>query len=113
VRPGLGYWLVPAMAWLFAVSTMIAWSYYGEQGVVYLFGRRWVTGYRTVYCLLILAASSRLIATEAQLDVLSTLGTGVMLVVNIPIMLIFDPEAMRAYLAYLRRLKAGDFDARR
>jgi AGCS family alanine or glycine:cation symporter len=112
VLPGLGYWLVPATAWLFAVSTMISWSYYGEQGVVYLFGRRWVTGYRVVYCLLILAASSPLIATEAQLDVLSTLGTGVMLVVNIPIMLIFGPEAMRAYRDYLRRLKAGEFDRR-
>ncbi|MCA9298528.1 MAG: sodium:alanine symporter family protein, partial [Phycisphaerales bacterium] len=30
--PGLGKWLVVFAAWLFAVSTMISWSYYGEQG---------------------------------------------------------------------------------
>jgi AGCS family alanine or glycine:cation symporter len=71
-----------------------------------------VRPYRWVYCLLILAASSPLIATEAQLDVLSTLGTGVMLVVNIPIMLIFGPQAMRAYRDYRRRLDAGVFARR-
>ena len=110
VLPGLGFWLVPATAWLFAVSTMISWSYYGEQGIVYLFGSRWVTAYRVVYCLLILAATSPLIATEAELDILSTLGTGVMLVVNIPIMLIFGPQAMHAYREYVGRLKRGEME---
>jgi Na+/alanine symporter len=38
VTPGLGKWLVPIAAWLFALSTMISWSYYGEQGVYYFFG---------------------------------------------------------------------------
>jgi alanine or glycine:cation symporter, AGCS family len=33
VTPGLGKYLVPIAAWLFALSTMISWSYYGEQGV--------------------------------------------------------------------------------
>ena len=108
VLPGLGFWLVPATAWLFAISTMISWSYYGEQGVVYLFGNRGVMPYRVLYCLLILVTSSPLIATQDQLDVISTLGTGVMLWANIPIMLIFGPEAMRAYRAYMDRLKRGE-----
>jgi AGCS family alanine or glycine:cation symporter len=38
VTPGLGMWLVTIAAWLFALSTMISWSYYGEQGVYYFFG---------------------------------------------------------------------------
>ena len=110
VVPGLGFWLVPATAWLFALSTIISWSYYGEQGIVYLLGTRAVTAYRLVYCALILVAASPLIATEAELDVLSTLGTGVMLFANIPIMLIFGPLAMREYRSYIRRLKEGQFD---
>ena len=110
VVPGLGFWLVPAVAWLFAISTMISWSYYGEQGTIYLFGRRAVLPYRVAYCLLILAASSPLIRTESELDLISTLGTGLMLWANIPIMLLFGPQAMRAYHAYLRRLKAGEFE---
>lgn len=108
IVPGLGFLLVPAVAWLFALSTMISWSYYGEQGIVYLLGARWVMAYRWIYCLLILAASSPLIRTEGDLDVISTLGTGVMLFVNIPIMLIFGSQAMIAYHAYMRRLDAGE-----
>ncbi len=110
VIPGLGFWLVPATAWLFALSTMISWSYYGEQGSIFLFGARSVVPYRVIYCLLILVASSPLIRTEAELDMISTLGTGVMLFANIPIMLLFGPQAMRAYHRYIRRLKAGEFE---
>jgi len=35
---------------LFAFTTAISWSYYGDRCVVYLFGRRYVTLYRYVYC---------------------------------------------------------------
>jgi AGCS family alanine or glycine:cation symporter len=104
---GIGIWIVPIAAWLFAFSTIISWSYYGEQGVVYLFGQRMVMPYRVVYCSLILV-SVQLIRTEAELDMFSTLGTGVMLMANIPIMLIFGPMAMRAYKDYIRRLDAGE-----
>ncbi len=106
---GLGAIIVPATAWLFALSTMISWSYYGEQGVIFLFGARSVLAYRVVYCLLILVAASLLVRTEAELDALSSLGTGVMLFANIPIMLIFGRQAMREYHRYMRRLDAGEF----
>lgn len=108
--PGLGFWLVPAVAWLFAFSTMISWSYYGEQGAIYLFGSRSVTLYRIVYCALVMVASSPLIRTEHELDILSTLGTGVMLFANIPIMLLLGSRAMRAYHDYVRRLDRGEFE---
>lgn len=107
--PGLGKFIVPLTALLFAFSTIISWSYYGEQGIVFLLGRRAVMPYRIVYCLLILVATSSLIRTENELDIVSTLGTGVMLWANIPIMLIFGPIAMKAYHDYFRRLKAGEF----
>lgn len=110
VLPGLGFWLVPATAWLFAVSTMISWSYYGEQGMVYLFGLRSVLGYRLLYCACVLIACiPQIISRQEDMETLSTLGTGVMLWANIPIMLIFGGEAMRAYHGYMRRLDAGDF----
>ncbi len=107
--PGLGKWVVPATAWLFAFSTIISWSYYGEQGIVFLLGLRAVTAYRVVYCLLILV-TTQLVRTETQLDVLSSLGTGVMLWANIPIMLIFGPQAMRAFHDYFRRLDSGQME---
>jgi AGCS family alanine or glycine:cation symporter len=107
VVPGLGAWIVPLTAWLFAFSTIISWSYYGEQGVIYLFGPRAVMAYRVVYCLLIMI-SVQLIRTQDELDLFSTFGTGVMLWANVPIMLIFGPMAMRAYRDYFKRLDAGE-----
>ncbi|MCB1053283.1 MAG: sodium:alanine symporter family protein [Acidobacteria bacterium] len=108
--PGLGRWVVPICVWLFALSTIISWSYYGEQGTVYLFGDKAIPYYRWAYCLLIPISSSPLIATEGQLDAISTLGTGLMLWVNIPIMLIFGKEAMAALADYKTRLKSGQFN---
>ena len=110
VTPGLGKWLVTLAAWLFAISTMISWSYYGEQGMVYLAGQRSVTPYKYFYCLLIIvAAIPQIVSTEAELDALTSLGTGLMLLANIPIMLIFGHQAMKAYHRYIGRLKAGEF----
>jgi len=109
VFPGLGLWIVPFAVWLFAFSTIISWSYYGEQGMIYLLGQRAVMPYRVVYCLLIMV-SVQLVRTQDQLDLFSTFGTGVMLWANVPIMLIFGPLAMRAYRDYIHRLRSGQME---
>lgn len=110
VSPGLGKWLVALASWLFAVSTMISWAYYGEQGMVYMAGRRSVLPYKLVYCASIFLACAGIISTEEDLDNITALGTGVMLWVNIPIMLLFGGVAMGAYRGYFERLRAGAFD---
>jgi AGCS family alanine or glycine:cation symporter len=110
VLPGLGRWMVTAAVWLFALSTLISWSYYGEQGIVYLLGQRFVMPYRLVYCLLILIACLGLVRSDRELDNWSSLGTGVMLFANLPITLIFGYQAMSAYHSYIRRLRGGEFD---
>ena len=107
VAPGLGKWLVSAAVWLFALSTMISWSYYGEQGIVYLFGERAVLAYKLVFCALIVVATWGFIETDADLDNLTGVGTGVMLFANVPIMWIFGRQAMTAYLDYRQRLADG------
>lgn len=113
--PGLGMWLVTIVAWLFAISTMISWSYYGEQGIVYLGGNDWaVFIYKLAYCAIIFLTGVALhvgaITTDAELDMWTTLGLGVMLVANIPIMLIFSRQAMRAYHNYFHRIKTGEME---
>jgi alanine or glycine:cation symporter, AGCS family len=123
-QPGLGKWLVTIAAWLFAVSTMISWSYYGEQGVYYFFGSKGekkakpiVFAYKIIYASLILLTTvlamplfgpdkRPIIGDDVQLDMWTTLGLGVMLVVNIPIMWIFGAKAMKAYHDYFRNLKS-------
>jgi AGCS family alanine or glycine:cation symporter len=107
VTPGIGKWLVLLVVWLFALSTIISWSYYGEKGIVYLFGVKGVMPYRVVYCVLVSVSTLPLISTDAELDSITTLGLGFMLVANIPIMWIFGKQAMDAYHDYFRRIKSG------
>ena len=107
INPGLGMWLVTICCWLFAVSTLISWSYYGEQGIVFLFGPRAVMPYKLIYCALILLSTCGLIKTDIELDAITALGTGVMLWANIPIMLIFGRQAMKAYFKYIHKLDSG------
>lgn len=122
--PGLGKWLVSIAAWLFAISTMISWSYYGEQGIYYFFGSLGksisdtaVFIYKIIYSLLILVTTllamplingKTIIATDHELDMWTTLGLGVMLVANIPIMWIFGAKAMGAYHEYFKHMKSGE-----
>jgi AGCS family alanine or glycine:cation symporter len=112
VAPGLGKWLVGVASWLFAVSTMISYAYYGEQGMVYMAGRRSILPYKLFYCASIMIACTGWLSTEAELDNVTSVGTGVMLWVNIPITLLFAGAAMRAYRGYFERLRAGALPAR-
>jgi AGCS family alanine or glycine:cation symporter len=50
--PGGGY-VVAFCAFLFGYTTLIGWSYYGEQFLEYVFGTRVTVPYRWVYCGLI------------------------------------------------------------
>ncbi|MEM1422470.1 MAG: alanine:cation symporter family protein [Planctomycetota bacterium] len=129
VAPGLGKWLITIAAWLFAVSTMISWNYYGEQGIYFLFARLGdaatksvVVVYKLIYCSLALVTyvlsmdlftneegvRVAIIGTDAELDMWTTLGLGVMLVANIPIMLVFGAKAMGSYRDYFERMKDHD-----
>jgi len=107
VSPGLGKWLVSIAAWFFAVSTMISWGYYGEQGMVFLAGEKSVPAYKLVYCLLIIVATLGLVQTDTDLDNVTGIGTAVLLLVNVPICWLFGYQAMRAYKEYIGRLDSG------
>jgi len=49
---GWGRYIITLGVLLFGLSTAISWSYYGDRAVVYLFGPRWVTTYKTVFCVM-------------------------------------------------------------
>lgn len=46
---GWGQYIVSIGLLLFAFSTAISWSYYGDRAVTFLFGSKWVIVYRLVY----------------------------------------------------------------
>ncbi|MFT5104426.1 MAG: AGCS family alanine or glycine:cation symporter [Pseudoalteromonas tetraodonis] len=56
---------------LFAFSTMISWSYYGEQGVVYLFGKKSggaVLVYKLFFCLCVVIGSAASLGNVLKLS---------------------------------------------
>ena len=46
-----GQYIVSLSLVLFAFSTAIAWSYYGDRAIIYLVGFKYVQVYRIVYCI--------------------------------------------------------------
>ena len=52
-----GAWVVGGGLTLFAYSTIIAWSYYGDRSAFYLFGERAVLPYRVIYTLLVVVGA--------------------------------------------------------
>ncbi len=107
--PGLGKWLVTIAAWLFALSTMISWSYYGEQGMIYMLGQKSVLPYKLVYLAAIIYAAEWIVST-GDMEVIMDIGTGAMLWSNLPIVLVLGLLAIRDLNGYRRRLHAGEFE---
>lgn len=107
VLPGLGKWLITLASWLFALSTIIAWGYYGEQGAVYIAGSKGVLPFRLLYVALTFVATLGHITTSTDLDNLTGIGLGVIIYANLPILWIFGYQGMRAYKDYIRRLDSG------
>ena len=49
----LGGWIVSLSSFLFGYTTLIGWSYYGEQGAKFLWGIKSVLPYRYIFCLFV------------------------------------------------------------
>ncbi|MEN8718742.1 MAG: alanine:cation symporter family protein, partial [Oceanococcaceae bacterium] len=105
--PGLGRWMVSLAILLFAVSTIITWSYYGEQGWVYLTGGRGITVYRTLWCALIVLPCLGFVKNITDIDTISTVALGFMLMVNLPLLWLMGSRGMAAWKSYFRRLDNG------
>jgi AGCS family alanine or glycine:cation symporter len=75
-----GAYIVALGLVLFAYSTVLGWSYYGEKSIVYLFGDKVAMPYRVVFCLFVG------IGAVAQLDLvwaISDVMNGLMAVPNL------------------------------
>jgi len=61
--PGPGDYIVSLGLIIFAFSTAISWSYYGDRCVDYLFGEKLVMPYRVLYCILLPVGASVKLST--------------------------------------------------
>ena len=67
-----GGYLIAIGLLLFAFSTAIAWSYYGDRSAAYIFGEKSVIWYRLVYVACFFAAS--IIDTEVVWNIAYIIG---------------------------------------
>ena len=98
-----GSYVVTFSVFLFALSTMISWSYYGDRCVVYLVGSRFVTPYRIVYVVFSFIGS--MAALRLVWDY-GDLAIGLMAVPNLIAVALLMPRVVRMTGDYFQRMQA-------
>jgi alanine or glycine:cation symporter, AGCS family len=92
---------------LFAFSTMITWSYYGERAWTYLFGEKYTIIYKIVFLLF------TLLATVTSAKVLLTFSDLLFLAMALPNLIgiyVLQGDIARELDDYKRKLKSGELD---
>ncbi|MFQ5414039.1 MAG: alanine/glycine:cation symporter family protein [Phycisphaerae bacterium] len=108
---GFGGYIVAIGVLMFAFSTMISWSYYGEKGAEYLLGPQAILPYKFVFVIFVFLG---MVLPKFQTVVdFSDATTGLMVMCNLPAVLILSPVVLRAARDYFRRLDKGDMIPRR
>jgi len=108
---GLGRWIVLVGVCLFAFSTMISWSYYGEKGVEYLLGPGAILPYKIMFVLAVFAGCT--IQNFKTVYDFSDAMTGFTVICNLPACLILLPTLIRAARHYFTRLDSGEMKPQR
>jgi len=94
-----GHWVVTIGLVLFAYSTLLGWSYYGERNIERLFGRRWVMPFRLLFSVVVF------VGCTVKLDLVwtfSDVANGLMALPNLIGLLILSGLVARETRAYLR-----------
>ena len=93
---------------MFAFSTMISWSYYGERAWVYLFGIKSSIIFKLIFLAFIVIAT--VVDTGLMVDFSSILFLA-LAVPNIFGLMIMSGDVRRMLTEYLAKLKSGELDA--
>jgi AGCS family alanine or glycine:cation symporter len=93
---------------MFAFSTMISWSYYGERAWVYLFGSKTSIVYKLIFLSFIIIAT--VADTGTMVDFSSILFLA-LAVPNIFGLIIMSGDVREMLTEYLTKLKSGELDA--
>jgi len=89
---------------LFAFSTIIGWSYYGETGIVYLLGARSAVPYRVAWLVFIFLGATG--SLHLVWDIADTLN-GLMAIPNLLSVLVSIPLLLRLQREFFSRKSAG------
>ena len=99
--------LLGVAIFMFAFSTMISWSYYGERAWVYLFGSKTSILYKLIFLAFIIIAT--IVDTGIMVDFSSILFLA-LAVPNIFGLLIMSGDVREMLSDYLKKLKSGELD---
>ena len=104
----MGRWGGPFVAvclLMFAFSSLLGWSYYGERGLEYLTGTsRWTGVYRMAFLVCVILGSVGDVGTVWQL---ADVCNGMMALPNLAALFLLSPEALRLIQAWTRRQKSA------
>ena len=103
-------WLLAGAVCLFAYSTLITWSYYGERCWSHLFGRRTALVYKLIFLGFVLLGS---IVSASNLLNFADLMILSMAFPNILGVMLLSGKIRRALDDYWKRLKAGELEPNR
>ena len=107
VLAGFGQYFMPVAVTLFAYSTLISWSYYGERCVDYIFGRKGILPYKLIFCVMaVVGAVWDLVPVVNFADIMLAL----MVIPNMIAISLLAKKAKEATREYFSKLKAGEFD---
>jgi len=110
-KPGsIAPYLLCIAVFIFAYSTMISWSYYGERAVEYLFGRPGIMPYRIVYVLVVILGP---ILTLDMVIEFSDMMLFSMAFPNILGMILLSGLLHKHAKDYVRRLRSGEMKPQR
>lgn len=89
---------------LFAFSTILGWSYYGERGIYYIFGQKAVPVYKVIFILmLIVGCVSQL---ELVWDISDTFN-GLMAIPNLLAVILLHGQVIQEIKSYMKRRREG------
>ena len=102
--PVYGKWMVVIGIMLFAYSTVLSWSYYGEKGIEYLLGKWAKMPYKYAYVLFtLLGARLDLVAVWSYADT----ANGLMAIPNLVALLLLSGVIVRMTRKYMDEKKQG------
>jgi AGCS family alanine or glycine:cation symporter len=96
----LGSWLVASGLAMFAFSTVLGWSYYGERSIVYLLGEQAILPYRLLFVVAVFVGSVRSLEFVWNF---SDLMNGLMAVPNLVGLLLLSGVIVREVRSFRER----------
>lgn len=98
-----GEWIVMIGLTMFAFTTLLAWGYYGEKCVEYLFGEKSIFPFRLIYCLVIIPGA----ALKLELAwYIADIANGLMAIPNLIALVFLSPVIILETKSFLEVIKS-------